>query len=214
MKSIFILVLSASLLLMVGCKTTVDTVGTKPSTDKEATTVTTTKEPADAAIAVAEAAEAAVEATAEDFAEKGSATPGMDGTPTEYGGEATTVEEPAAKEEELNDFGMPSMLEFDEQFKHLGEVRRGEVRKLTFKYKNKTKEVVEIELVTACSCTTSDFSPKILQPGEEGRINLIFDSQNKHESETIDVDVILVNTDPVYDYPIVERVQFDFELKK
>lgn len=122
------------------------------------------------------------------------------------------VEEVVENEIKYNEFGMPILLEYTPVMIDLGKLKRGEKRDLFFDYKNISNEVVEIEVVTACSCTETDFTAAKLNPGESGKIVLIFDSTSKEKSETIDVDIILKNTDPKNGYPIVDRVQFKYEL--
>ena len=116
------------------------------------------------------------------------------------------------KELKYNEFGMPVYLEYTPMMIDLGKVKRGEKRDLSFDYTNTSSEVVEIEVVTACSCTETDYTVAKMEPGEGGKIVLIFDSTSKEKSETIDVDIILKNTDPKTDYPVVDRVQFKYEL--
>lgn len=111
-----------------------------------------------------------------------------------------------------SEFGMPILLEYKPAFIDLGEVKRGEKRNLEFEYTNISKDEVEIEVVTACSCTETDYTVARMQPGESGKIVLVFDSKSKDKSETIDVDIILKNTDPKTGYPIVDRVGFKFDL--
>lgn len=111
-----------------------------------------------------------------------------------------------------NEYGMPILLEYKPAFIDLGEVKRGEKRDIEFEYTNISKEEVEIEVVSACSCTETEFTVARMQPGESGKILLTFDSKSKEKSETIDVDIILKNTDPKTDYPIVDRIGFKFDL--
>ncbi len=122
------------------------------------------------------------------------------------------IVENVENEVKLNEFGMPILLEYMPTFIDLGKVKRGEKRNLEFEYKNVSNEEVGIEIVTACSCTETDFTVSTMQPGESGKIVLVFDSTTKEKSETIDVDIILKNTEPKNGYPIVDRVQFKYEL--
>ncbi|MGK0387795.1 MAG: hypothetical protein ACI94Y_000521 [Maribacter sp.] len=121
-------------------------------------------------------------------------------------------DEVVENELKYNEFGMPILLEYTPMMIDLGKVKRGEKRDLSFDYKNTSNEVVEIEVVTACSCTETDYTVSKMEPGGSGKIILVFDSTSKEKSETIDVDIILKNTDPKTDYPIVDRIQFKYEL--
>jgi hypothetical protein len=106
------------------------------------------------------------------------------------------------------------MLKWDNDFVEYGKVKKGDTRDHVYKFTNISKENVEIMICTACSCTTLDWTTKVLKPGESGEINTHFDSTEKDASETINVTVILKNTDPVMNYPIVDEVKFHFDLEK
>ena len=70
-------------------------------------------------------------------------------------------------------------------------------------------------MISACECTTSnqdDLQIKTYKKGDSDIIKLTFDSTEKTESETVDVDIILTQTDPKRDAPIMEFLQFKFEL--
>ncbi len=112
----------------------------------------------------------------------------------------------------FDEYGFPILLEYTPTMIDLGKVNHGEKRELEFEYKNISNEVVEIEIVSACSCTETDFTVKKMNPGEGGKILLVFDSTSKKKSETIDVEVILKNTEPKNGYPIVNTVQFKYDL--
>lgn len=103
-------------------------------------------------------------------------------------------------------------LSFDDSLVDLGKVIRGESREHTFTFTNIGTTDVEIDLVSSCECTTVDW-PKgqVFKPGAKGEINIIFDSTEKEESETVDVDVILKNTDNNGN-PIFYILQYKFEL--
>jgi peptidoglycan-associated lipoprotein len=95
-----------------------------------------------------------------------------------------------------------------------GKVKKGEKREYTFEFINKGDAELKIAIITACDCTTTDYSTDAVKPGESGKIKVTFDSTDKTESETIDVDIILENTMPGKDSPIIERLQYKFELVK
>lgn len=95
-----------------------------------------------------------------------------------------------------------------------GPVKKGEKREHTFEFVNKGDEDLIIELVTACQCTTLDYSTEPVKPGETGKIHAIFDSSEKEGGEKIDIDIILENIDPETGYQIVERVSYTFEIEE
>ena len=105
------------------------------------------------------------------------------------------------------------VMRFDERLLHLGPVKRGEKAEATFQFRNAGTLPLTIELVSACDCTTLDYDARTYQPGETGTIHITFDSTEKEESETIDVDVFLKETNSK-DYPIIETVKYDYELVK
>ncbi len=106
------------------------------------------------------------------------------------------------------------MLKWDNDFIEYGKVKKGETRDHIYKFTNISKENVEISMCTACSCTTLDWTTKVLKPGESGEINTRFNSAEKDASETINITIILKNTDPIMNYPIIDGVKFHFDLEK
>lgn len=106
------------------------------------------------------------------------------------------------------------LIRWDTDMVDYGTVRKGESRDHTYRFTNIGKENVEIQMCTACSCTTLDWTTKIIKPGETGEIVTHFESREKEKSETISITVILKNTDPVMNYPIVDEVKFHFDLVK
>lgn len=106
------------------------------------------------------------------------------------------------------------LLKWDNDFIDFGKVKKGDTRDHVYKFTNIGKEDVEINICTACSCTTLDWTIKVIKPGESGEINAHFDSKEKDASETINITVILKNTDPILNYPIIDEVKFHFDLEK
>ena len=51
----------------------------------------------------------------------------------------------------------------------------------------------------------------MINPGDRGEIHAVFDSTEKEESETVDIDIIL-EQDDAKGRPIVYTVQYRFEL--
>ncbi len=104
------------------------------------------------------------------------------------------------------------LVTWDVKMIDLGPVKRGEIKETSFQFTNTGKEAIEIELISACDCTTTDYPRLPVQPGETGLIEVVFDSEEKEESETIDIDIFLKNTDPDTGAPIIEMVQYKYEL--
>jgi peptidoglycan-associated lipoprotein len=109
------------------------------------------------------------------------------------------------------------ILVFNTREINLGKVKKGEKRQFEFEFTNNGEVAAEIDLISACDCTTTDFERKPIKPGEKSIIKVIFDSADKTAPETIDVDIILKNEipypkDPKIMYPLIERVKYSFDL--
>lgn len=107
----------------------------------------------------------------------------------------------------------PKMV-FDYTEVDFGIIKKGEKREHTFKFTNEGDEALVIELVSACDCTTTEYSTEPVAPGEEGIIKAIFDSGAIEGANKIDIDIILENEDPKTGYQIVERVSYFFQLEE
>ena len=107
--------------------------------------------------------------------------------------------------------GVPIMT-FPQRIIDLGDVKRGEKREFTYEFVNRGDTPLEISIISACDCTTTDYSTRPVPPGESGVIKVIFDSTEKEESEVIDVDIYLENVDAKGN-PIVEMLQYKYNLK-
>lgn len=105
-------------------------------------------------------------------------------------------------------------LTFNEKHIDLGEVKRGEKKTFQYEFTNSGTDVVEIYLVSGCDCTTLDWTKGKIQPGEKGIIDVIFDSTEKTESETVDIDIYLKNIDPKWDSNYLFVLDYYFELIK
>ena len=68
-------------------------------------------------------------------------------------------------------------------------------------------------MISACDCTTTNWSGKPVPPGGRGKIEVIFDSTSKDKGETIDIDIILDNVEPGSGNPIFEAIQYTFEIE-
>ena len=106
--------------------------------------------------------------------------------------------------------GLP-VLKFDERRISFGEVRKGDTREHRYTFKNVGSVPANIALVTACECTTLDWTRGAIAPGAEGFVNAVFDSSEKDAGELIVIDIILEEVTPSGN-GIIERVQYDFEL--
>ncbi|GJM35259.1 MAG: hypothetical protein DHS20C18_42600 [Saprospiraceae bacterium] len=109
--------------------------------------------------------------------------------------------------------GLPIMT-FNERVINFGKVKRGEKRTHIYEFVNEGDTPLTISLISACDCTTTEYPTETIKPGGKGSIKVIFDSTEKEESETIDVDIMLENTLPETGAPIIEMLQYTYELVK
>ena len=103
-------------------------------------------------------------------------------------------------------------MDFERRYHDFGKVKRGDKVTTQFSFTNKGTEDIEIELVSACECTTLDWPRKAVKPGEKAVIDVVFDSTEKEESETIEIDINLKNRDPKTGYPRLEILSYTYEL--
>jgi len=106
-------------------------------------------------------------------------------------------------------------MKFVQEFVDFGEVKKGEKRSHTYVFYNAGDEPFTIDLISACDCTeiVDDPSGETFEPGEKGRLGIVFDSSEKEESETIDIDVFLQENDERGN-PMIVTVQYAFKLEK
>ncbi len=103
-------------------------------------------------------------------------------------------------------------MSFEQKFMDIGKVKRGEVRNFEFPFVNSGTAPIKIDLVSSCDCTTTKYPTREVKPGEAGSIFVTFNSTEKEESETIDIDIFLTNEDPKTGAPMIEMLQYKFEL--
>lgn len=106
------------------------------------------------------------------------------------------------------------IMAFEGRTVDFGSVKKGEKRTHVYTFANMGDAVLEVDLISACDCTTVEFDYKPYKPGETGTIKIIFDSAEKDEPETIDIDILLKNTMPGTDIPIIERLAYSFSIVK
>ena len=91
-------------------------------------------------------------------------------------------------------------------------MKRGEKREHTYHFQNTGTDPIEIAIVSSCDCTTVTWPEgKVIKPGDKGEIHAVFDSTEKEQSETVDIDIILEQSDDK-GRPIIYIVQYEFEL--
>jgi len=106
-------------------------------------------------------------------------------------------------------------MTFDQESIKLGRMKKGDKKTFDYVFTNTGTEVIEIEIVSGCDCTTLDWTRKPIKPGEKGKVNVIFDSKEKEITETmVDVDIYLKNRDPKTNSQILKILNYTFELYK
>ena len=109
--------------------------------------------------------------------------------------------------------GLP-ILVFEKREFDLGKVKHGESRTFTIKFTNKGPVPAKVMLTQACDCTTITHDDwRTYKPGESGSMQVVFDSTEKEESETITIDIFLEQEDK-QGVPILEMVEYSYELVK
>ncbi|MBR9921862.1 MAG: DUF1573 domain-containing protein [Bacteroidetes bacterium] len=110
--------------------------------------------------------------------------------------------------------GVP-IMHFEKRFVDFGSMKQGEERTFVYEFVNLGDTPLILDLVSACDCTTLTYEEGgVFQPGEKGQIKAVFDSSEKEESEIIDIDIILGNVEPDTERPIIERLQYSFDIEK
>jgi len=111
--------------------------------------------------------------------------------------------------------GVP-VMQFEERSVDLGTVKQGEQRQHRYEFVNRGDAPLKIAIVSACDCTTVDYPARAFKPGERGALEVVFDSSEKEEAETINIDIILENTYPPGaedGEPIIETIQYTFDIQ-
>lgn len=104
------------------------------------------------------------------------------------------------------------IIKFEERHFDLGEVKRGDSREMEYIFTNIGDEDLQITFVSSCECTTIKYPRKPIPPGGTGKLEVKFDSTEKEESETVDIDVYLSNLDPKTGEPIWFILDYSFIL--
>jgi len=105
------------------------------------------------------------------------------------------------------------ILRFDYTHVSFGPVVKGETRDTVYHFTNISSEPIQIDLVSACDCTTYTYPEEPIPPGGKGTLKITFDSSSKEENETLTVDIILKNINPATGYAFVYQVSYDYDLK-
>ncbi len=87
-----------------------------------------------------------------------------------------------------------------------------------YKFTNTGNANLDIEIVTACDCTALDWSRGTIAPGKSGFIKATFLTKKSEEEDRNKalkkyIDIILKQTTPKNNYPIVETLDFTIHVK-
>ena len=104
-------------------------------------------------------------------------------------------------------------LRFKKMSYDLGEVKKGDVLFFDIEFKNISNEPLMIDFVSSCDCTEVDYPLDEIQPGKTGVLKVKFDSKDKTESETTDIDVFLKKKDSEGSQ-VYYTLEYSFELIK
>jgi len=129
-----------------------------------------------------------------------------------HASERLSIDELSSLKQE-KDISTVPVLQFDNRRVEFGMVTKGDKREHRYTFKNQGKVPASIAIVSACECTTLDWTRGEIAPGETGFVNAIFDSSEKEAGEMITIDIILDQTLPNGN-GIIEQVLYTFEMKE
>ncbi|MEO1713591.1 MAG: DUF1573 domain-containing protein [Bacteroidota bacterium] len=109
----------------------------------------------------------------------------------------------AMEKEKVSQKDPKPIMSFERRSHDFGKVTRGEKKETEFVFTNTGNAPLEIDIVSACDCTTTDYPIRPILPGQSGSIKVIFDSTEKEENEVIDIDIFLKNMDPETGLPFL-----------
>ena len=114
-----------------------------------------------------------------------------------------------------NSYKTGTHYEFDKTFIELGEVKKGDKRIFDFTMKNTGTDNIKIAYVSYCDCTTVEYmKSKELKSGESMVFDVVFDSSEKDEEETIEIEMELENKDTNTGLPIYLTLDYHFKIVK
>ncbi len=112
-------------------------------------------------------------------------------------GEISTdiINDPATAAAAEEDAEMPA-IEFEEKVIDFGEISQGEKVKQRFRFKNTgNKELIISDAKGSCGCTVPRWPKQPIRPGQEGEIEVVFDSKGKQGRQHKTV-TLIANTKP------------------
>jgi len=88
------------------------------------------------------------------------------------------------------------IITFEQDTIHLGTLIEGEKRSLVYQFTNTGRGTLQIDLASACKCTSLDWPSDPIEPGGGGEITVEFDSMG-FRGEVLKTIDIIGNTDPI-----------------
>ena len=102
----------------------------------------------------------------------------------------------SANAETATDTANAPVMTFEKEKYEFGKIIQGEKVSFSFKFTNTGKTDLLISSATAsCGCTVPTYSKTPVKPGENGKIDVVFDSDGKKGTVTKHV-TVLANTNP------------------
>ncbi len=90
----------------------------------------------------------------------------------------------------------PTTVEWKEEVYDFGEIEQGTRVSHTFRFTNTGEHPLKLSNVKpSCGCTTPNWTKDIIQPGEEGFVEVIFDSAGKLGSQMKSITLFLNTTE-------------------
>lgn len=115
------------------------------------------------------------------------------GSETKY--PADMVKNPKTAVGKVSDKGMPQMT-FTEEEHDFGKVIQGEKVTFSFRFKNTGDgNLIIADVSSSCGCTVPKFTKEPISPGDDGTIQVTFDSNNRKGFQNKTVTVVS-NTQP------------------
>jgi len=106
------------------------------------------------------------------------------------------IDNPISAESSAEDEDKRPFFEFVEEIKEFGTITQGETVSMTFRFRNVGQSNLIISSAQgSCGCTVPEWPKEPIKPGEEGKINIIFNSTGKQglQNKTI---TLIANTIP------------------
>lgn len=91
--------------------------------------------------------------------------------------------------------GKFAKIVFDSSTYHFGVVKQGQLLNREIYFTNQGPGDLIISLMTACECTTLDWSRLSIKPGSKSWIKITYNSKDKEGPQIVDID-ITANTNP------------------